>query len=288
MEKKMQKRKIAVITGSTGGIGSAIADQLATAGWDLVLVNRNEKKANQQKAALTAAHPDAVVDLVQADLMDIPQIKAAALTIIAMHPHIDALYNNSGVLTSERVMSVQGHESNYAVNTLAAYVMIQALRPALRRDSRDTNSMVVNTTSSAHNAAKSLDTETLSNPEVIGGLTGAYATTKLALTTMGTAMADALQGEGIMVRSVCPGAVVTPMTKTSNAMPGILKLFVPLLFNAPDKQAAKMIHAAQTDSFGGRTGIYITNGKEKPLPKLAVDKDVQARLMAKLALDAAL
>ncbi len=284
----MQKRKIAVITGSTGGIGSAIADQLAMAGWDLVLVNRNEKKASQQKAALRAAHPDAVVDLVQADLMDIPQIKAAAQTIIAQHPQIDALYNNSGVLTSERVMSVQVHESNYAVNTLAAYVMAQALRPALRRDDNDTNTMIVNTTSSAHNSAKSLDTETLSAPKVIGGLTGAYATTKLALTTMGTAMADMLQGEGIMVRSVCPGAVVTPMTKTSNAMPGILKLLVPLFFNAPEKQAAKMIHAAKIDSFGGRTGIYITNGKEKPLPKLALDQDVQARLMAKLALDAAL
>lgn len=284
----MQKRKIAVITGSTGGIGSAIADQLAKAGWNLVLVNRNEEKANQQKATLAAAHPHAVVDLVQADLMDIPQIKTAVQTIIAQHPQIDALYNNSGVLTSERVLSVQGHESNYAVNTLAAYVMAQALRPALRREDTDTNTMVVNTTSSAHNSAKSLDTETLSDPKVIGGLTGAYATTKLALTTMGTAMAGELHGEGIMLRSVCPGGVVTPMTKTSDAMPGILKLLVPLFFNAPEKQATKMIHAAQTDSFGGRTGIYITNGKEKPLPKLALDQDVQARLMAKLALDAAL
>lgn len=282
----MQRRKIAVITGSTGGIGSAIADQLAGAGWNLVLVNRNEEKAKQQKATLAAAHPDAVVDLVQADLMDIVQIKAAAQTIIALQPRIDALYNNSGVLTSERVTSAQGHESNYAVNTLAAYVMTQSLRPALRRDDAAEGTMIVNTTSSAHNAAKSLDTETLSDPKVIGGLTGAYATTKLALTTMGTAMAEGLRADGIMLRSVCPGAVVTPMTKTSDAMPGILKLFVPLFFNAPDKQAAKMIHAAQTDSFGGRTGVYISNGKEKPLPKLAVDQDVQARLMAKLTADA--
>ena len=59
-------------------------------------------------------------------------------------------------------------------------------------------------------------------------------------------------------------------------------------FNAPDKQAAKMIHAAQTDSIGGRAGVYITNGKEKPLPKLAVDQDVQARLKAKLTADAGL
>ena len=282
----MHAAKIAVITGSTGGIGSAIADQLAIAGWHLVLVNRNEEKARAQKATLQTAHPAAQVDLVQADLMDIAQIKAAAQTIMDLHPQIDALYNNSGVLTSERVISAQGHESNYAVNTLAAYVMMQGLRPALRRDDPAEKTMIINTTSSAHNAAKSLDTETLSDPKVIGGLTGAYATTKLALTTLGTAMAHGLDADGIMVRSVCPGAVVTPMTKTSNAMPGILKLLVPLLFNKPEKQAAKMIHAAQSDSFGGRTGNYITNGKEKPLPKLSLDQNLQDQLMAKLHSDA--
>ncbi|MEL6467719.1 MAG: SDR family NAD(P)-dependent oxidoreductase [Pseudomonadota bacterium] len=284
----MSGRKIAVITGSTGGIGSAIADQLAAGGWDLVLVNRSAEKASRQKTDLNTAHPKANVDLVQADLMDTDQIKRAAGEILAMHPRIDALYNNSGVLTSQRVMSAQGHESNYAVNTLAPYVMLESLRPALKRAAGVPKTMIVNTTSAAHNAAKALDVSTLSNPADIGGLTGVYATTKLALTTMGTAMAPDLARDGIILRSVCPGAVATPMTKSSDAMPGILKLFVPLLFNKPEKQAGKMINAARPDSFGGRTGIYITNGKEKAAPKFAVDAGVQASLMKKLSVDAAL
>ncbi|MEJ8563569.1 SDR family NAD(P)-dependent oxidoreductase [Yoonia sp. GPGPB17] len=282
----MDEKWIAVITGSTGGIGGAIADQLAASGWHLVLVNRNDTKAQAQKADLQADHPSIEVDTVTADLMDVEQIKAAAQTIVSMHPKLDLLFNNSGVLTSERVMSVQGHESNYAVNTLAPYVITQGLRPALRNQDAGAKSMIVNTTSSAHNAAKSLDTATLSDPMDIGGLTGAYATTKLALTTMGTAMASELEVEGIMIRSVCPGPVVTPMTKTSDAMPGILKLLVPLLFKSPDKQAAKMIYAAQTDSYRSQTGIYITNGKVKPLPSLAQDVSVQAKLIAKLTEDA--
>ncbi|MEL6242438.1 MAG: SDR family NAD(P)-dependent oxidoreductase [Pseudomonadota bacterium] len=284
----MSDRKIAVITGSTGGIGGAIADQLAADGWDLVLVNRNAEKASQQKADLNAAHPSANIDLIRADLMDVDQIKRAAREILAMHPCIDALYNNSGVLTSQRVMSPQGHESNYAVNTLAPYVMLECLRPALKRAAGMPKTMIVNTTSAAHNAAKSLDVSTLSEPKDIGGLTGVYATTKLALTTMGKALAPDLEQDGIMLRSVCPGAVVTPMTKTSDAMPGILKFLVPILFSKPEKQAGKMINAAQPDSFGGRTGIYITNGKEKTAPKLAIDASVQVSLMNKLSIDAAL
>ena len=97
----MLDRKIAVITGSTGGIGSAIADQLAAGGWDLVLVNRSAEKASQQKTDLNTAHPEAKVDLVQADLMDTDQIKRAAREILAIHSSIDALYNNSGVFCIE-------------------------------------------------------------------------------------------------------------------------------------------------------------------------------------------
>ena len=282
----MSDRKVAVITGSTGGIGGAIADQLAAGGWELVLGNRNAEKALQQKTELNAAHPKANVDLIQADLMDVEQIKRAAREILASHSSIDALYNNSGVLTSQRIMSAQGHESNYAVNTLAPYVMLECLRPALKRTAGAPKTMIVNTTSAAHNSAKSLDVDMLSDPAKIGGLTGVYATTKLALTTMGTAMAPDLEKDGIMLRSVCPGAVVTPMTKTSDAMPGILKFLVPLLFNKPEKQAGKMINAAKPDSFGGRTGIYITNGKEKVAPKLAEDAGVQSSLMKKLSVDA--
>ena len=283
----MSEPKIAVITGSTGGIGSAIAHQLASQGWGLVLVNRNADKAARQKKQLTETHPDVKINLAQADLMDVAQIKQAAMEIQALHPRIDALYNNSGVLTSQRIMSAQAHESNYAVNTLAAYVMIKGLHPALKRDNDQPKAMIVNTTSSAHNGAKTLDVDKLSNPEEIGGLMGAYATTKLALTTMGTAMARDLENDGIMIRSVCPGAVVTPMTKTSDAMPGLLKFLVPLIFNSADKQAAKMINAAKPETYGGRTGIYITNGKEKSLPKLAVDSQIQAGLMKKLSNDAA-
>lgn len=284
----MSKPKIAVITGSTGGIGNAIADQLAGEGWGLVLINRNAEKARQQNAALTAAHPGASIELIQADLLDVAQIQSAATKVLARHPKVDALYNNSGVLTSKRIISEQGHESNYAVNTLASYVMIKALRPALARPEGSAKTMIINTTSSAHNAAKTLDVETLSDPAEIGGLTGAYATTKLALTTMGAAMAPELEKEGILLRSVCPGAVDTPMTRTSDGMPGFLKFLVPLFFNKPEKQARKMITAAKPESCGGRTGIYLTNGKEKPVPKLATDGAVQSSLMKKLNQDATL
>ncbi|MEM0976752.1 MAG: SDR family NAD(P)-dependent oxidoreductase [Pseudomonadota bacterium] len=283
----MPEPKLAAITGSTGGIGSAISSQLAAHGWGLLLINRNAQKAEHQKQQLLQSFPNATVDLFEADLMDVSQIIRVSQDIQERFPSIDALYNNSGVLTSQRTNSAQGHESNYAVNTLAPYVLIQNLRPALKRGKDASKAMIINTTSSAQNAVKSLEPESLSNPEEIGGLTGAYAATKLALTTMGAAIAEGLAADGITLRSVDPGPVVTPMTKTSDAMPGLLKFLVPLLFGKADKQAAKMINAADPVKFGGRSGIYISNGKEKAMPQLALQPSLQDRLMRKLEADAA-
>lgn len=177
----MQRRKIAAITGVAGGIGSAIVDHLAVPSWILVSVDRNVEKAKQPNATL-----------------------AASQTIIALHPQIDAIYNNSGTLTSEQAVSAQSHESHNAVNTLVACVMTKSLRPALRRDDAVEGTIIINRTSSVFNAARSLDTETLCDPKISGSFTGASVTTKLALTTMST-----------------------PTTKKSDAMPGILKMFVP-------------------------------------------------------------
>ncbi|MEM6941911.1 MAG: SDR family NAD(P)-dependent oxidoreductase [Pseudomonadota bacterium] len=276
----MNDQKIAVVTGSTGGIGSAIASQLAEAGWALVLVNRNTGKAEAQRRSLA----DASVTLIEADFMDVVQVKRAAADILAKHPRIDALYNNSGVLTSQRVTSVQGHEAHYAVNALAPYVLLQALRAGLSRPDGADRSMVVNTTSSVQTSVKTLDIEALSDPAEIGGLSGAYARSKLALT--GSALGDALKEDGILLRSVDPGPVRTPMTRNNDAMPGFLRLLAPLLFKAPQKQAKKMIEAAKPENHGGRTGIYISDGKEKPLPKRSTDPALQAALMKKLAEDA--
>ena len=63
----MDGKRIAVITGSTGGIGGAIADQIAAYGWRLVLVNRNETNAEAQKADMRANHPSVAVETVTAD-----------------------------------------------------------------------------------------------------------------------------------------------------------------------------------------------------------------------------
>ncbi|MEM6898065.1 MAG: SDR family NAD(P)-dependent oxidoreductase [Pseudomonadota bacterium] len=269
-----------VITGSTGGIGQEIVKILAGRGDALILVNRSATKTDAQIAELSAAYPVLKVEKVIADLMDTAQIAAAAAQITALPGRIDALYNNSGILTAEKVLSAQRYESQFAVNTLASYLLTKALQPKMARPAGETPAMVINFSSSAINPQKTLELGTLANPEKVGGLMTTYAQTKLAATALAPAMADSLKVDNILIRAIDPGATKSAMTTGGNAaMPKVIAWLAPLLFSPADKQAAKVVSAADPRAFGGKSGLYLANRKEKKMPAPAQDPATQKALL---------
>ena len=272
-----------VITGSTGGIGSEIARKLAAGGDALVLLNRSEPKARAQRSHLLAALPESKIELIAADLMDSDQIAAATDKINALPGQIDALYNTSGVLTSEKRLSAQGFESHFAVNTLAPYQLIRELRPKMARPSTELPAVIVNFSSSAIRSQKRLDLDTLANPDQVGGLMTTYAHTKLALTALAPALADDLAQDHILIRAVDPGATKSAMTTGGNSgMPRLLAWLAPLLFSPADKQAAKVVASADPSAFGGETGLYLANLKKKKLPDAIANPATQRALVERL------
>ncbi|MEM9403500.1 MAG: SDR family NAD(P)-dependent oxidoreductase [Pseudomonadota bacterium] len=269
-----------VITGSTGGIGRAIVDQLADGGRGLVLVNRSENKAVAQRDRIKTDYPDTAVEVVTADFMDANSIAEAIATIRRLPGKIDVLYNVAGVLNASKQVSAQGFESNFAVNALAPYQLILGLRQNMARPADQTAAVVVNFSSSAIKNAKSLELGNLENPQEVTGLMGTYAQSKLALTTLSAALADDLRSDNILVRAVDPGATKSPMTTQNDAMPLVLQWLAPLLFADPGKQATKVVASAQPTGFDGKSGIFIANLKERKLPKPAADKENQRKLVA--------
>lgn len=272
-----------VITGSTGGIGAEIVKILAARGDPMILVNRSEAKAQAQRAAILSDHPEARLELVTADLMNTVQIEEAIKTIDALPGRIDVLYNNAGVLTAEKVLSAQGFESQFAVNVLASYQLLRGLRAKMARPAGETPAMVVNFSSSAITPLKTLALQDLANPEKVGGLMSTYAQTKLAVTALAPALSTALKADNILIRAIDPGATKSSMTTSGNkAMPRIIAWLAPLLFSPADKQAAKLVESANPAAFGGATGIYLANRKEKKLPAPAADPATQRDLLALL------
>ncbi|MFJ3464127.1 SDR family NAD(P)-dependent oxidoreductase [Achromobacter spanius] len=89
------KGKKALVTGSSGGIGLAIATGLAEAGAQVVLHGRNASKLQQAAQSISQQVPGAQVTTVQADLATAD----GAASVCAAHPDVDILVNNAGTFT---------------------------------------------------------------------------------------------------------------------------------------------------------------------------------------------
>ena len=82
--------KTAMLSGSTGGIGSEIAKLLAQRCWNLALVNRSADKAQEQAAQLRRDYPNVSVCIYMADLLDQLEIVSVCKEISRAHPKLDA------------------------------------------------------------------------------------------------------------------------------------------------------------------------------------------------------
>jgi 3-hydroxybutyrate dehydrogenase len=187
----------ALITGSTGGLGLAIAHGLADAGCAVILTGpMSPADADPVRAGLAAV--DATVRYIQADLSNEAGVTELAESVIR-DGGVDILVNNAVVRHFASIETFQpGHWNEaLAVNLSAPFHAIRLLLPGMRARGWG---RIVNMAS------------------VYGsrGTTGRvdYITTKAALLGLTRAVAAETAGSGITCNAVCPGSVSTPGTES--------------------------------------------------------------------------
>ncbi len=129
-----------VITGASDGIGAAAAARLSRSGENVVVVGRSEPKTTTVAARLGA-------DYFVADFTDLSQVRRLAEQLLQSYPRIDVLANNAGRAMKRREVTVDGHETTFQVDYLAAFLLTTLLMDRLV-ESRATvlnTSSVVNT-----------------------------------------------------------------------------------------------------------------------------------------------
>lgn len=277
---------LAIITGSTEGIGYEDALALASAGWKVVMMGRNTQKGAESIARIQQINPRANVSFEKIDLANLSSIKSFASRMILKGQAIDLLINNAGVMTPpKRLETADGFELQFGTNHIGHFALTAQLLPLLRQSPY---ARVV-TLSSVANREGSINFDDLqSKSSYVPGK--AYSQSKLAnlMFALELQRQSDKHGWGIMSVAAHPGVSRTNLLITGAgrwSVAGMARTFLPFLFQPSAQGALPTLYAATSPEAKG--GVYYGPDKLMEtrgfpavarIPAQAEDVDVSIRL----------
>jgi 3-oxoacyl-[acyl-carrier protein] reductase len=192
----MFSEEVAWVTGSSTGIGRAVAEGFAEQGCRVVVhYNASEDEAREVVEQIESSGGKAA--LVGGDVSDAGEVKRMVAEIEDRYGRLNILVNNAGSLIERSTLEEMTEDlwdRVMQVNLKSVYLCSQAVLPIMKRQE---SGRIINVTSIA---ARN------------GGGPGsvAYATAKGGVSTLTRAMAKELISEGILVNGVAPGVITTP------------------------------------------------------------------------------
>ena len=187
----------ALITGASTGIGAVYADRLAKRGYDLILVARSEEKLSEVAAQLKSTGRR--IETIPANLTKATDVQRVA-DRLRSDSKITALVNNAGTGSAGKLLdsNVDDLESMIFLNVTAlTRLALAALSGFVARR----NGLLINIASVVALAPERLN--------------GTYSGTKAYVVSFTQALKSEVEGAGVTVQAVLPGATATPFWEKS-------------------------------------------------------------------------
>jgi NAD(P)-dependent dehydrogenase (short-subunit alcohol dehydrogenase family) len=241
------KGRTALVTGSTGGLGVAIARALADAGAFVVVSGRNKERGDDVVAGITSAGGRAA--FVVADLGGGARVATdlAEQAATAAGGEIDVLVNNAAMLlmpTPTAEVSEQTLRDAFAVNVFAPFLLTGVVAPAMVKRGRGA---IVN----------------------IGSITGMrgrsgsalYSANKAAIHSLTTSWADEYGPSGVRVNAVAPGPIATErQAEFADYLAPVLAQIPSRRMSTPEEVAASVVFLASDDAANIHGAILSVDG----------------------------
>lgn len=189
--------KVAVVTGSSRGIGAAIAKTLAAQGAKVVINHRSSPAAAEEvAAAIQAEGGEAIV--VQADVSHSSEAQQLIKRTIDTYGQIDILVNNAGTTRDTLIMTMKDEDWDLVLQTNLTstyYCSKAAVRPMMKKRA----GRIINITSVVGLSGQAGQTN--------------YAASKAGIIGFTKALAKEVGSRHITVNAVAPGFIPTALTE---------------------------------------------------------------------------
>ena len=258
--------KVALITGSTDGVGRMVAVRLAGDGADVIVHGRDAKRGQEVVAEIEAGGGSA--HFIAADLSSLEETQRLAEAVLARVKRLDLLINNAGIGSggsgATRQVNAAGHELRFPVNYLAGFELTTRLLGLLKQSAP---SRIVNVASAGQQA---IDFEDVM---MTRGYSGgrAYTQSKLAQVIFTFDLAERLKGTGVTVNCLHPATyMATTMVRQAGVTP----------WNTVETGAEAILNLAISPEMEGRSGLYFNVLEEARANSQAYEPKARDRLRA--------
>ena len=266
--------RVVLITGASSGIGKDTAVGIAGRGATTVLVSRDLARTEAAAEEVRALTGNDDVHALRADMGCKAEILAMAEAFQARWGRLDVLINNAGAVYMQRTVTADGHEASFGVNHLGYHLTTMALLPCLGAGGR-----IVNVSSDAHWLSW-VRWGDLEGERLYLGLVN-YCTSKLFNLWFTFELARRLQGTGIAVNALHPGAVASGFGRNQESRGSWYGLGVTLArpaLRTTGRAAQTSIYLASSPEVEGVSGRYFASSKEHFCSFQAKSKSSAARL----------
>ena len=262
-----------LVTGGTGGLGKAVATQLASMGGRVVMAGRTLDSRVQEEVISKSGNES--VEMEHLDMASFESVlDFVARTKEDARP-FSIVVINAAVVTKKGFVTTDELDEMTQVNFLSNVLLLERLiaSQSIQSNRPDVEPRIVVVSSEAHRWSEQIDLDSLGAPRsyTMKKAMAEYSDTKFLMAAYTARLAR--QHPGLSVLALCPGAINSNLARQAPAvLKPLLRVIFKLFFASPQKAARPVIHLTCAPSMEGRTGVYFHLMNEKQFDERAADE----------------